>query len=65
MTDSERELHIKDMGDKLNAAYAQYEVTSCFADKGSALGFKCRMEAAISQRSAAQVARMECARGLS
>lgn len=64
MTDSQRETHIKSLGDKLNAAHAQYEVSHCFADKGEALGIKCRMEAAIAARSPAQVARMEAERGL-
>ena len=62
--DELHERHIKDLGDKLNAAYARYEATSCFADKGTAEGIKCRMEAAIGARSSAQVARMEAERGL-
>ena len=64
MTDRQREIYIKAMGDKLNAAHAQYEVSHCFADKGTALGIKCRMEAAIAARSPAQVARMEANLGL-
>ena len=65
MTDGQHELHIKSLGDQLNVAHALYEVSHCFADKGTALGIKCRMEAAIAARSPAQVARMEDNLGLS
>ena len=65
MTDNERELHIKSCGDLMTQAYAQYEASSCFGDKGSADGWRMCMERAVAARSPAQVARMEAERGLS
>lgn len=64
MTDSEREAHIKDLGDQLMQAYAQWEATGCFSAKGEVIALRERMEAAIASRSPAQVASMELARGL-
>ncbi|WP_296913217.1 hypothetical protein [Polaromonas sp.] len=64
MTDIERERQIEDLGQKAEAAYAHYERTGALADHGKAHAFRLEMQRAIAQRSPAQVALMETARGL-
>lgn len=65
MTATEREAHIKGLGDQMTAAYDAYSATGCFAARGSADGYRIQMERAIGQRSPAAVAAMEVERGLS
>ena len=64
MNDQEREEAISDMGLLMTSAYARYELTGCFSDKGQADGYRIAMERLIGQRSGHQVQRMELARGL-
>lgn len=64
MNDQEREEAIADMGLLMTSAYACYEVTHCFSDKGRADGYRIAMQKLISQRSAQQVRLMELERGL-
>lgn len=64
MTDQEREEAIADMGQLMTSAYARYEITHCFSDKGRADFYRMAMERLISQRSPAQIKQMELERGL-
>ncbi len=64
LTAAELELHIASCGYLMLEAYKRYEASGCFGDRGEADRWKVLMEEAIKSRSAAQVARMEAARGL-
>lgn len=64
MTPAELEKHIADTGLLMMAAYNRYERSGCFADRGEADSWRMQMEAAIRSRRPAQVAVLECARGL-
>ena len=64
MNADELERHIKDCGTLMQQAYARYEVSSCFSDRGDADRWQLAMTRAIASRSPAQVAAMELARGL-
>lgn len=64
VTDDEREVLIQMHGEHMQAAYARYESSSNFADRGDA-DFHMRVMADLVRgRSAAQVASMEAERGL-
>lgn len=63
--DVELESRIKHCGALMTSAYARYEVSGCFADRGEADAWRLTMEAAIAERSPAAVAALELARGLS
>jgi hypothetical protein len=64
MTGLERETQIRQHGVSMMAAYARYERSGCFADRGEADGHRIQMEAAITQREAADVAFIEQSRGI-
>ena len=64
MTDQKREKAISDMGLLMTSAYARYELTHCFSDKGRADSYRIAMERLIGQRSLAQIEQMELYRGL-
>ena len=64
MSDAERELHIKDCGDLMQAAMARYEASNNFHDRADADAWRILMERAINARSQDQVARMEKNRGI-
>jgi hypothetical protein len=64
LTDDERERHIASTGYLMLAAYQRYEESHCLGDLGEAHRWRGLMEDAIKGRSAAQVARLESARGL-
>lgn len=59
MNNAEIEQRIQSLGEQMKSAYARYEASGCFADRGEADGLRIRMEAAIASRSPEQVARME------
>lgn len=59
------ESRIRKLGKLMVQAYARYELTGCFADRGDADRYRLEMEAAIKQRSAKQVTRLEKVKGLS
>ena len=65
MTFTERESHIKHLGEQMLAAHARYEASGCFSDIGEAHACRLQMQRAISLRNPAQVAAMEAERGLS
>ena len=64
MSDAERELHIKDCGDLMQAAMARYEESNNFHDRADADAWRILMERAIKARSPEQVALMEQERGI-
>lgn len=64
MSDAERELHIKDCGDLMQAAMVRYEDSNNFHDRADADAWRMLMEKAIKARSPEQVARMEKEKGL-
>jgi len=64
MTDSERELHIKNCGELMQAAWQRYEESGCFDARGEADMWRVLMCAAIQGRSPEFVARMEKERGI-
>lgn len=64
MTDQEHEKSIAKIGEKMESAYAKWEVTGCFSDRGEADGWRLQMEEAIASRSPEQVAILEAGRGL-
>jgi hypothetical protein len=64
MTDAERELHIKDCGDLMQAAMVRYEESNNFHDRADADSWRILMERAIKARSPEQVALMEQERGI-
>ena len=64
MNAAELECHIKDCGTLMQQAYARYEVSSCFSDRGEADRWQLAMTRAIASRSPQQVAAMEAERGL-
>ena len=64
MTDQQREQSISDMGLLMTSAYARYELTHCFSDKGRSDSYRIAMERLIGQRSLAQIEQMELDRGL-
>lgn len=64
MSDAERELHIKDCGDLMQAAMVRYEDSNNFHDRADADAWRMLMEKAIKSRSPEQVARMEKEKGL-
>ena len=59
MNDAERELHIKNCGDLMQAAMVRYEDSNNFHDRADADAWRILMERAINARSQDQVARME------
>jgi len=59
------ERRIRKLGKLMVQSYARYEVTGSFADRGDADRYRLEMEAAIKQRSAKQVTRLEKVKGLS
>ena len=59
MTDDELEAHIRDCGRLMQQAMAEYEISSCFSDRGEADYWRVRMEKAIASRSQDQIRRME------
>ncbi len=59
MTDNELEAHIRDCGQQMQRAMAEYETSGSFADRGEADYWRMRMEKAIAARSQEQVRRME------
>jgi hypothetical protein len=59
MLDKHLERHIIDCGRLMQDAYARYEVSGCFSDRGEADGWRLCMESAIASRSPAAVAAME------
>ena len=63
-TDDDREQAIVRAGNAMKAAFARYEGSSNFADRGDADRARLIMENLINGRSAAQVARMEQERAL-
>lgn len=65
MSDQERELHIKDCGDLMQAAMARYEASNNLHDRADADAWRMLMERAIKARSPVQVLRMEQERGIS
>lgn len=50
MTAQELEMHIRDSGLLMLAAYSRYERSGCFADRGEADGWRVQMETAIAFR---------------
>jgi hypothetical protein len=64
MTSLERETQIRQHGASMMAAYARYERSGCFADRGEADAHRINMEAAIAKREAADVAFIEQSRGI-
>lgn len=64
MSDQERELHIKDCGELMQAAMARYEASNNLHDRADADAWRILMEKAIKARSPEQVARMEKEKGL-
>lgn len=64
MNADELERHIKDCGYMMADAYARYEVSGCFSDRGAAERWQLAMTRAIASRSPEQVAAMEVERGL-
>jgi hypothetical protein len=64
MTDSERELHIRDCGRLMEDSMRAYHLTGCFSHRGDADKWKLLMHEAIGCRSAEQVAKMERERNL-
>ena len=64
MNADELERHIKDCGTLMQKAYARYEVSSCFSDRGEADRWKLAMTRAIASRSPEQVLALEAERGL-
>ena len=64
MTGLERETQIRQHGVLMMAAYARYERSGCFSDRGEADGHRINMQAAIAQREAADVAFIEKSRGI-
>lgn len=64
MSDAERELHIKDCGDLMQAAMVRYEDSNNFHDRADADAWRMLMEKSIKARSPEQVARMEKEKGL-
>ena len=50
MTIEQLEQHIKESGSLMATALMQYELSGCFADRGSADAYRLQMEAAIAQR---------------
>ena len=64
MSDQERELHIKDCGELMQAAMARYEASNNLHDRADADAWRMLMEKAIKARSPEQVARMEKEKGL-
>jgi hypothetical protein len=62
--DLKRELRIQALGLRMLSAYARYEATGCFSDRGEADGLRIEMEREISSRSQTQVESMALARGL-
>jgi len=65
MSDQERELHIKDCGELMQAAMARYEASNNLHDRADADAWRMLMERAIKARSPVQVLRMEQERGIS
>jgi len=65
LSDTERELHIKDCGDLMQAAMARYEASNNLHDRADADAWRMLMERAIKARSQVQVFRMEQERGIS
>ena len=64
LSDQELEEHIKHCGELMEQAYARWEASGCFGDRGEADGWRITMERAIADRSAVQVAALEAERGL-
>lgn len=64
MTFTERESHIKQLGEQMLAAHAAYEISGCFADIGKAHGLRIEMQRAIAQRSPDYILALEAKRGL-
>lgn len=64
MNAAELERHIKDCGDLMADAYARYEASGLFSDRGEADRWQLEMKRAIAARSPAQVVVMEVERGL-
>jgi len=64
MTADQLERHIKDCGDLMSDAYARFEVSGLFSDRGDADRWQMAMARAIAARSPAQVATLEMERGL-
>lgn len=64
MSDQERELHIKDCGELMQAAMARYEASNNLHDRADADAWRMLMERAIKERSPEQVALMEQERGI-
>ena len=64
MSSAEMKAHIQECGRQMTAAYARYERSNCFADRGAADGWRLRMEAAIAMRKPSAVKERELALGL-
>ena len=64
MTDQELEEHIETCGVLMLAAYARYEASGCFGDRGTADMWMRTQAEAIKARSPAQVARLDAAKGV-
>ena len=64
ITAQEIEIHIQQCGQLMQDAYARYEVSGCFADRGEADAWRMTMERAIALRSPAVVASMEAEMGM-
>lgn len=61
---AELERHIEDCAWLMERAYARFEASGCFGDRGEADRWRVLRDAAVKARSPAQVARMEAERGL-
>ncbi|MHB1201473.1 MAG: hypothetical protein ACYCZ6_18360 [Polaromonas sp.] len=64
ITTQEIEIHIKQCGQLMQDAYARYEVSGDFSERGEADAWRMTMERAIALRSPAVVASMEAERGI-
>ena len=64
MTIEELERHIKDCGSLMADAYARYETSGLFSDRGEADRWQLAMTRAIASRSPSQVVALELERGL-
>lgn len=64
MSDAELESHISSCTYLMERAYADYEATGCFSDRGEADRWRVLRDEAVKARSPAAVRRMENERGL-
>lgn len=62
--DAENEKHIASCTWLMELAYAHYEASGCFADRGAADRWRILRDEAVKARSPAMVAKLEDARGL-